>query len=118
MATLGQLDPAKELLTFVQSSEALTSKLAQEIIDSHLAFYGMLLAIFTLFLILFAGVASTIKSSSTLTAQDANKLRSASYKWSFFTAMLCAWPAYKLLQAFFFPRVIIIERLAEMVGMK
>jgi hypothetical protein len=118
MDIVGQHDPARELLTFVQSSEALTSRLAQEIIDSHLAFYGMMLAIFSIFFILFAGVASTIKPSSTLTAQDATKLKSASYKWSFLTLMLCVWPMYKIVQAFFFPRIVVIERLVEMVGLK
>jgi len=118
MDTFGQLDPASELLRFVQSADALNSKLAQEIIDSHLAFYSMVLIIFFLFFLLFAGVANSARPSNLLNAEDSQKLKVAAFKWSFFMLMLSIWPMYKLAQGFFFPRIIIINQLAEMVGMK
>lgn len=118
MDTSEQLDPANELLKFVQSAEALNGKLAQEIIDSHLSFYSMVLIILFMFFLLFSGVAHSARPSNLLNAEDSQKLKAAAFKWSFFMLMLSIWPMYKLAQGFFFPRIIIINQLAEMVGMK
>lgn len=111
-------DHAQALLNFVRSAEALQGKLAQEIINAHLFFYGTMLSIFIMMFLLFVGSARSLQATSRFNVEQVRERKGAMYSIAFLFLLLSIWPFYKLGEGFAFPRVIVLKELISIVGLE
>lgn len=107
-------DPILELTAFLRSTEGISSKLAQEIVNAHLMTYMTMLSIFGLFFIMGIGIARSASHRSGASAFEIEKQRGLGTLIAFVSFLLCIIPLYYLAQGFLFPRLIVLRELTRM----
>jgi hypothetical protein len=107
-------DPILELMAFLRSQEGLSSKLAQEMINSFLLQHFILLSVFALLFIFGIGIIKAASHRSGAMAFEIDRQRGLGNLICFISFLLAIYPLYSLAEGFLFPRVVVLREMARM----